>query len=77
MPKRMTNAKLACLDMGLMKSKMKMGVQVVVTDPAQLDAIQKRYLKDTRTVHATWTGVLAFAEAVRYLFLRVLSTRVT
>lgn len=43
MPKRVNNAKIACLDMGLMKSKMKMGVQVVVTDPAQLEAIHKRY----------------------------------
>ena len=43
MPKRVINPKIACLDMGLMKSKMKMGVQVVVTDPSQLDAIHKRY----------------------------------
>ena len=43
MPKRVTNPKIACLDMGLMKSKMKMGVQVVVTEPSQLEAIHKRY----------------------------------
>jgi T-complex protein 1 subunit alpha len=42
MPKRVTNPKIACLDMGLMKSKMKMGVQVVVSDPSQLEAIHKR-----------------------------------
>ena len=42
MPKKITNAKIACLDFGLMKAKMKMGVQVLVEDPEQLDQIRKR-----------------------------------
>merc|ERR1740128_862911 len=42
MAKRVSNAKIACLDFSLQKTKMKMGVQVLVTDPAKLDAIRQR-----------------------------------
>ncbi|XP_013414550.1 T-complex protein 1 subunit alpha-like [Lingula anatina] len=42
MPKKITGAKIAFLDFGLMKAKMKMGVQVVVDDPAKLEDIRKR-----------------------------------
>jgi len=42
MVKRITNAKIACLDFSLQKAKMKMGVQVLVTDPEKLDAIRQR-----------------------------------
>lgn len=37
-------AKIAFLDFSLQKAKMKLGVQVVVNDPEQLDAIRKREL---------------------------------
>lgn len=43
MPKRIVNAKIACLDFSLQKTKMKLGVQVVVTDPEKLDQIRQRY----------------------------------
>ena len=42
MIKRVVNAKIACLDFNLMKSKMKMGVQVLIDDPEQLDNIRQR-----------------------------------
>lgn len=42
MVKKVTNAKIACLDFSLQKAKMKMGVQVLVTDPEKLDAIRQR-----------------------------------
>ena len=42
MPKRIEKAKIACLDFSLQKSKMKMGVQILVTDPEKLDAIRLR-----------------------------------
>jgi len=42
MPRTVTNAKIALLDIDLRKAKMAMGVQVVVTDPTQLEAIRKR-----------------------------------
>ncbi len=42
MPKRVTSPKIACLDFSLQKSKMKLGVQVLVEDPEKLDAIRQR-----------------------------------
>lgn len=42
MPKKIEKAKIACLDFSLQKAKMKMGVQVLVTDPEKLDAIRQR-----------------------------------
>jgi len=42
MPKKITNAKIALLDFSLNKAKMKMGVQVLVEDPEQLDAMRQR-----------------------------------
>ncbi|XP_054266722.1 T-complex protein 1 subunit alpha [Macrosteles quadrilineatus] len=42
MPKKIVNAKIACLDFSLQKAKMKLGVQVLVTDPEKLDAIRQR-----------------------------------
>lgn len=48
MPKRIVNAKIACLDFSLQKAKMKMGVQVLVTDPSKLEAIRARELDITK-----------------------------
>merc|ERR1719263_931399 len=42
MPRTVTNAKIALLDIDLRKSKMQMGVQVVVTDPKKLEEIRQR-----------------------------------
>merc|ERR1711974_449003 len=42
MPRSVKNAKIACLDFSLQKAKMKMGVQVLVTDPEELDKIRDR-----------------------------------
>jgi len=42
MPRSVQGAKIACLDFSLQKAKMKMGVQVLVTDPQQLEAIRDR-----------------------------------
>lgn len=42
MLKKIQNAKIAFLDFSLQKTKMKMGVQVLVDDPTQLEAIRKR-----------------------------------
>ncbi|CAB1340040.1 unnamed protein product [Coregonus sp. 'balchen'] len=49
MVKRLTNAKVACLDFSLQKTKMKMGVQVLINDPEKLDQIrQSGVSSDTR-----------------------------
>lgn len=42
MVKKVTAPKIACLDFGLMKAKMKMGVAILVEDPEKLDAIRQR-----------------------------------
>ncbi|KAG7310103.1 T-complex protein 1 subunit alpha [Plutella xylostella] len=48
MPKKILNAKIACLDFSLQKTKMKMGVQVLVSDPEKLEAIRTRELDITK-----------------------------
>lgn len=48
MPKKIVNAKIACLDFSLQKTKMKMGVQVLITDPEKLEAIRARELDITK-----------------------------
>merc|ERR1712141_146567 len=42
MPRTVKNAKIACLDFSLQKAKMKMGIQVLVSDPEKLEAIRDR-----------------------------------
>ncbi|TQD91206.1 hypothetical protein C1H46_023220 [Malus baccata] len=42
MPLRVSPAKIACLDFNLQKTKMQMGVQVLVSDPRELEKIRQR-----------------------------------
>jgi len=42
MTKKIEGARIACLDFSLQKEKMKLGVQVQVTDPTKLEAIRAR-----------------------------------
>ncbi|XBI08948.1 hypothetical protein VPH35_136605 [Triticum aestivum] len=42
MPTRVTPARIACLDFNLQKTKMQMGVQVLVSDPRELEKIRER-----------------------------------
>ncbi|GAB2265659.1 T-complex protein 1 subunit alpha [Dionaea muscipula] len=42
MPIRVAPARIACLDFNLQKTKMQMGVQVLVTDPRELEKIRQR-----------------------------------
>lgn len=44
MKTRITNAKIAVLDINLQKHRMNLGVNIVVEDPDQLEDIRKRYL---------------------------------
>lgn len=48
MPKKILNAKIACLDFSLQKTKMKMGVQVLINDPDKLESIRARELDITK-----------------------------
>ncbi|EEP75542.1 T-complex protein 1, alpha subunit [Uncinocarpus reesii 1704] len=42
MPTRITDARIACLDMNLQKERMKLGVHITVDDPTQLEKIRER-----------------------------------
>lgn len=42
MKTRVSEAKIACLDMNLQKERMKLGVQITIDDPAQLEKIRAR-----------------------------------
>jgi T-complex protein 1 subunit alpha len=42
MKTRVQNAKIACLDMNLQKTRMHMGVNIVIDDPDKLEDIRKR-----------------------------------
>lgn len=44
MPTTIENAKIACLDFNLNKFRMKVGVQVLVDDPKNLEKIRQREL---------------------------------
>jgi len=42
MPKRVVNPKIACLDFNLQKTRLKLGVQILVEDPEKLEGIRQR-----------------------------------
>ncbi|KAK9874651.1 hypothetical protein WA026_005474 [Henosepilachna vigintioctopunctata] len=48
MPKKIVNAKIACLDFSLQKTKMKMGVEVLINDPSKLEGVRARELDITK-----------------------------
>lgn len=41
------NAKIACLDINLQKARMHLGVNIVIDDPNQLEAIRRREIEIT------------------------------
>ena len=51
MKTRITNAKIACLDINLQKARMQLGVQVVVDNPDELEAIRRRYTDALKVVN--------------------------
>lgn len=44
MPKRLVNPKIACLDFSLQKTRLKLGVQILVDDPEKLEGIRQRFV---------------------------------
>lgn len=42
MPKRIVNPKIACLDFSLQKTRLKLGIQILVEDPEKLEGIRQR-----------------------------------
>jgi T-complex protein 1 subunit alpha len=47
MKTRITNAKIACLDLNLQKARMHLGVNIVIDDPDKLEAIRRREMEIT------------------------------
>jgi len=43
---RVTNAKIACLDINLSKQRMHLGVHITIDDPEQLEAIRARWVSN-------------------------------
>jgi len=74
MPKKIMNAKIACLDFSLQKAKMKLGVQVLVTDPEKLDGIRARELDITKEriqkIMATGVNVILCSGGIDDLCLK-------
>lgn len=62
MKKRITNAKIACLDINLQKTRMQLGVQILVDDPEQLEQIRKRYVQWRSSAKHILTGCVSEAE---------------
>ncbi|XP_011499867.1 PREDICTED: T-complex protein 1 subunit alpha [Ceratosolen solmsi marchali] len=48
MVKKIVNAKVACLDFSLMKTKLMLGIEVLINDPEKLDGIRQRELDITK-----------------------------
>lgn len=77
MPKRIANAKVACLDFSLQKAKMKLGVEVLITDPEKLEAIRQREADITKEriqkILATGANVILLSGGIDDLSLKVQS----
>lgn len=50
MPRKIINAKIACIDFSLQKRKMHLGISVVVEDPQKLEAIRKEEVDITKRI---------------------------
>lgn len=75
MPKKITNAKIACLDFSLQKAKMKLGVEVLITDPEKLEAVRQREADITKEriqkILAAGTNVVLLSGGIDDLCLKV------
>ncbi|THU90695.1 T-complex protein 1 [Dendrothele bispora CBS 962.96] len=74
MKKRITNAKIACLDINLQKARMQLGVQILVDDPNQLEEIRKREseitLERIRKILAAGANVVLTTKGIDDLCLK-------
>jgi T-complex protein 1 subunit alpha len=77
MPKLVKNAKIACVDFNLNRTRMKQGVQVVLTDPTKLQAIQDHEAELTKQridcIVASGANVILTTKAIDDLALKYLS----
>ncbi|KAG5220342.1 T-complex protein [Salix suchowensis] len=74
MKKRITGAKIACLDINLQKARMQLGVQILVDDPNQLEEIRKREAEITleriRKILAAGANVVLTTKGIDDLCLK-------
>lgn len=74
MKTRITNAKVAVLDMNLQKTRMAMGVNITIDDPEQLEAIRKRefdiVLERIRKILAAGANVILTTKGIDDLCLK-------
>jgi T-complex protein 1 subunit alpha len=74
MKKRIVNAKIACLDINLQKARMQLGIQILVEDPAQLEAIRAREAEITleriQKILATGANVILTTKGIDDLCLK-------
>lgn len=74
MTKRVENAKIACLDFSLQKTKMKLGVEVLVEDPNQLEAIRDREADITKDriqkILAAGTNVVLLSGGIDDIYMK-------
>ncbi|PIL23808.1 hypothetical protein GSI_13559 [Ganoderma sinense ZZ0214-1] len=74
MKKRITGAKIACLDINLQKARMQLGVQILVDDPEQLEDIRKREseitLERIRKILAAGANVILTTKGIDDLCLK-------
>ncbi|KAI9288913.1 T-complex protein 1 subunit alpha [Umbelopsis sp. AD052] len=75
MKTRIQNAKIACLDMNLQKTRMHMGVNIVIDDPDQLEDIRKREIGITtdriKKILATGANVILTTKGIDDLCLKL------
>ncbi|WVW80140.1 T-complex protein 1 subunit alpha [Kwoniella bestiolae CBS 10118] len=71
---RVTNAKIACLDMNLAKQRMHLGVHITIDDPEQLEAIRAREseitLERVRKILAAGANVILTTKGIDDLCLK-------
>ncbi|KAH9053876.1 T-complex protein 1 [Lactarius vividus] len=74
MKTRIPNAKIACLDIDLRKTRMQLGIQILVDDPEQLEEIRKREseitLERIRKILATGANVVLTTKGIDDLALK-------
>ncbi|KAG0660838.1 T-complex protein 1 subunit alpha [Rhodotorula mucilaginosa] len=74
MKTRIGNAKIACLDMNLQKTRMHLGVHITIDDPEQLEAIRKREaditIERVRKILASGANVILTTKGIDDLCLK-------
>jgi len=75
MKTRISNAKIAVLDMNLQKARMHLGVNIVIDDPDQLEAIRRRELEITteriQKILATGANVILTTKGIDDMCLKL------